>query len=70
VASLHGTKAARDGGKVRYPGERTLLVRAENMKLGLPVDEAVWAGIVEEQGTVTRDEGLGTREQGLEKPAG
>lgn len=55
VVSLHGCKAAKEGSRVRYPGERTLQVRAENMKLGLPVDEAVWAGIVEEQGTGTRD---------------
>jgi 3-dehydro-L-gulonate 2-dehydrogenase len=42
VASLHGCKSAKDGGRVRYPGEQTLRIRAENMELGLPVDPAVW----------------------------
>ena len=40
VDSLHrcnGTEA-----RVRYPGERTLQIREENRRLGLPVDEAVW----------------------------
>jgi LDH2 family malate/lactate/ureidoglycolate dehydrogenase len=30
---------------VRYPGERTLQLRAENSALGLPVEPAVWAAI-------------------------
>jgi 3-dehydro-L-gulonate 2-dehydrogenase len=42
VASLHVSKPAKEGGKVRYPGEQTLRVRAENEKLGLPVEPAVW----------------------------
>jgi 3-dehydro-L-gulonate 2-dehydrogenase len=42
VDSLH-----RCGGEeVRYPGERTLQIREENRRLGLPVDEVVWAEIV------------------------
>jgi 3-dehydro-L-gulonate 2-dehydrogenase len=32
-------------GSVRYPGQRTLQIRAENMRLGLPVDEVVWTEI-------------------------
>jgi 3-dehydro-L-gulonate 2-dehydrogenase len=36
----------KEGGRVRYPGEQTLRVRAENEKLGLPVEEAVWAQIL------------------------
>jgi 3-dehydro-L-gulonate 2-dehydrogenase len=31
---------------VRYPGERTLETREENRRLGLPVEESVWAEIV------------------------
>ena len=46
VASVHHCRAAEKGGKIRYPGEQTLWVRAENMKLGLPVDAAVWAQIL------------------------
>jgi 3-dehydro-L-gulonate 2-dehydrogenase len=42
VASLHGCKPVKEGGRVRYPGEQTLRVRAENEKLGLPVEPAVW----------------------------
>jgi 3-dehydro-L-gulonate 2-dehydrogenase len=45
VASLHNSKPAAEGRRVRYPGERTLSVRAENEKLGLPVDPAVWEQI-------------------------
>jgi 3-dehydro-L-gulonate 2-dehydrogenase len=46
VASVHGCRPAEEGKTVRYPGEQTLRVRAENTRLGLPVDEAVWAQIV------------------------
>jgi 3-dehydro-L-gulonate 2-dehydrogenase len=30
---------------VRYPGEETLRIRAENGKLGLPVEPEVWEQI-------------------------
>jgi 3-dehydro-L-gulonate 2-dehydrogenase len=46
VASLHACKPIKEGGRVRYPGEQTLRVRTENEKLGLPVEEAVWAQIL------------------------
>jgi 3-dehydro-L-gulonate 2-dehydrogenase len=46
VASLHKCAPAAPGGKVRYPGEQTLLTRAENMRLGLPVEREVWAEIL------------------------
>ncbi len=46
VASLHNCAPASNGGKVRYPGEQTLRMRAENMRLGLPVEPAVWAEIL------------------------
>ena len=45
VASLHNCPAAAKKGKVRYPGEETLRIRAENIRLGLPVEPAVWAEI-------------------------
>jgi 3-dehydro-L-gulonate 2-dehydrogenase len=45
VASLHGSKPATEGKRVRYPGEETLRIRAENRNLGLPVEPAVWAEI-------------------------
>ncbi len=46
IASVHNTKPATEGRRVRYPGEQTLRVRAENDKLGLPVEPAVWEEIL------------------------
>jgi 3-dehydro-L-gulonate 2-dehydrogenase len=46
IASLHNCRAAEEGTKIRYPGEKTLRTRAENRKLGLPVEPAVWAQIL------------------------
>ncbi len=43
VDSLH--ECAANEGRVRYPGERTLQIREENRRLGLPVEEAVWAEV-------------------------
>jgi len=43
VDSLHRCNGTER--RVRYPGERTLQIRAENRRLGLPVDEVVWAEI-------------------------
>ncbi len=45
VASVDGCKPAKAGSAVRYPGEKTLQTRAENRRLGLPVDAALWAEI-------------------------
>lgn len=42
VESVHACRPAEAGKRVRYPGEETLRVRAENLRLGLPVEEAVW----------------------------
>ena len=41
VESLH-----KCGDAVRYPGEQTLRIRAENQRLGVPVDNAVWTEIL------------------------
>jgi len=46
VASLHNSKAATEGKPVRYPGEQTLRIRAENQKLGLPIETSVWTEIL------------------------
>jgi LDH2 family malate/lactate/ureidoglycolate dehydrogenase len=35
--------------KIRYPGEKVLEIRAENRKLGLPVERAVWEQILKMQ---------------------
>jgi 3-dehydro-L-gulonate 2-dehydrogenase len=46
VASLRDSKPAKEGSRVRYPGERTLHIREENDRLGLPVEPAVWEQIL------------------------
>lgn len=46
VASLHQCTPANHGSAVRYPGERTLHIREENRRLGLPVDEELWNEIL------------------------
>ncbi len=46
VASLHHSRPAAEGRRVRYPGEQTLRVRTENEKLGLPVEPVVWDQIL------------------------
>ncbi len=45
VESLHRSRPAETGKMVRYPGEQTLRLREENRRLGLPVDDFVWAEI-------------------------
>jgi 3-dehydro-L-gulonate 2-dehydrogenase len=30
---------------VRYPGEQTLHLREENMRLGVPVDPEIWSAV-------------------------
>ncbi|MGA3159979.1 MAG: 3-dehydro-L-gulonate 2-dehydrogenase [Terracidiphilus sp.] len=49
IASLHQSRAAEEDAKIRYPGERVLQIRAENRKLGVPVEPAVWEEIVKMQ---------------------
>ena len=46
VASLHRSRPVKEGSNVRYPGEQTLRVRAENDNLGLPVEPATWEKIL------------------------
>ncbi len=46
VASVQNSTPATAGKPVRYPGEQTLRVRAENIELGLPVEPATWEKIL------------------------
>jgi 3-dehydro-L-gulonate 2-dehydrogenase len=46
VASLHACTPADTGSQVRHPGERTLQIRHENRRLGLPIDDEIWAEIL------------------------
>ena len=45
VQSLHNARPVEQGRLVRYPGENTLRLRADNRRLGLPVDEGIWTQI-------------------------
>jgi 3-dehydro-L-gulonate 2-dehydrogenase len=45
VASVHAATPEKAGRAVRYPGEQTVKIRAENKKLGIPIDEDTWAEI-------------------------
>ncbi len=47
IADLHQSVPRYAGEPVRYPGEHTLAIRAENMKLGIPVRETIWNKILE-----------------------
>jgi 3-dehydro-L-gulonate 2-dehydrogenase len=42
IQQIHGTVPAEEGGRLYYPGEQSAKKRAENDKLGIPVDDAVW----------------------------
>ncbi|MDE3103600.1 MAG: 3-dehydro-L-gulonate 2-dehydrogenase [Acidobacteriota bacterium] len=42
IASLRQATPVDPAKPVRYPGEQTLQLRAENLRLGVPVDEDVW----------------------------
>jgi 3-dehydro-L-gulonate 2-dehydrogenase len=46
IASLHQSRAAEEGKELRYPGERVLRIRAENRRLGVPVEPIVWEEIL------------------------
>jgi 3-dehydro-L-gulonate 2-dehydrogenase len=46
VDSVQGSRPAELDKPVRYPGENTLRLREENMRLGLPVDRALWKEIL------------------------
>lgn len=39
---IKGSMPAEEGENIRYPGEGTLMKRAENLQHGIPVDEAIW----------------------------
>src|SRR5262249_2462168 len=46
VESLRHCKPVSSAQPVRFPGEQTLRTRAENLRLGVPLDEAVWSEIL------------------------
>jgi 3-dehydro-L-gulonate 2-dehydrogenase len=44
VQYLHSSAPAT-GGQVRYPGERVLQIRKENLAKGIPVEPAIWRDV-------------------------
>ncbi len=49
IANLHAAEPVEAGKTVRYPGEKTLQVRQENLELGVPVDEELWKQLLAQQ---------------------
>lgn len=45
IAALQAATPLADGKPPRYPGERVLEVRAESLRLGVLVDDAIWDGV-------------------------
>ena len=39
---VHAAAPEREGGRVSYPGERTVATRGEHLANGVEVDESVW----------------------------
>jgi 3-dehydro-L-gulonate 2-dehydrogenase len=45
IANLHGIPPLDRGRPLRYPGEQTLRLREENLRLGVPVEPELWQQI-------------------------
>ncbi len=45
IDDLHASTPVDAANRVRYPGEGVLRTREENDRLGIPVDEPIWAEI-------------------------
>ena len=43
---LMGSQPDGHGARIVYPGQRAVACRAENERLGIPVDERVWAEVL------------------------
>src|SRR6185312_9301636 len=46
IAAVRDAAPIVPGQPARYPGERTLYLREENLRLGVPVDPDVWQGLM------------------------
>jgi 3-dehydro-L-gulonate 2-dehydrogenase len=46
VASIHSAKPIKPGTTMRYPGEKTIAIREQNMRLGLPIDKSLWEEVL------------------------
>jgi len=47
VEQLKSSVPAKENGEIFYPGEQSLKTRLENMELGIPVDDGIWAKVRE-----------------------
>jgi 3-dehydro-L-gulonate 2-dehydrogenase len=45
IANLHGIRPLDPARPLRYPGEQTLQLREENLRLGVPVEPELWQQI-------------------------
>jgi 3-dehydro-L-gulonate 2-dehydrogenase len=45
IQQLKSSELAEETNEVYYPGEKSLKTRNENLKLGIPVDDGVWAKV-------------------------
>jgi 3-dehydro-L-gulonate 2-dehydrogenase len=45
IQQLRDSVPAAENGNINYPGERSIQTREENMRLGIPVDDGVWAKV-------------------------
>jgi 3-dehydro-L-gulonate 2-dehydrogenase len=45
IEALHNATPVTPGRPPRYPGERTLITREENLRLGVPVDPSQWQAL-------------------------
>lgn len=43
IQFLQSSKPVAEGAGIRYPGEQTLRIRAENMARGVPIERSIWA---------------------------
>jgi 3-dehydro-L-gulonate 2-dehydrogenase len=46
IDNLHHATPADPGKPIRYPGEQTLHLREENLRLGVPVDPEIWQQLI------------------------
>jgi 3-dehydro-L-gulonate 2-dehydrogenase len=47
IGQIKSSEPATDRGSIFYPGEQSLKTRSENLELGIPVDDGVWAKVKE-----------------------
>jgi 3-dehydro-L-gulonate 2-dehydrogenase len=47
IEQLKSSEPASENGEIFYPGEQSLKTRYENMELGIPVDDGIWARVKE-----------------------